>query len=221
VFLARTDGAVTVVTATGVATELNVGYLRDSNKADGEPVAGVATDRDSVLTVVDDHDVVAFIKHPVGKPRFQALRTQHKVTLAGGVTAEDQLILLSRQGDVWWQRGKKLITTRPNVKGSRLAKLSEVKQLVVIHPGEALYDQAGQPFKLKGIEAGETTHVKQVKQLFVLAERNLVLVEGTPKVLDRRAAAHLLRKRLATAIFPLPAEAAEPEQKRGRNNGRE
>jgi DNA gyrase/topoisomerase IV subunit A len=217
VFLARTAGTVTSITADGAAAELNVGYLRDSNKPEGEPVVGLATDRDRVLVVVDEHDMVACIAHPVGKAAFQALRTQHKVTLAGGVGADDQLLLLGKRGLLWWQRGKALATTRPNVKGGRLAKLSEITQLIVVRPGETLYDQAGQPFKLKGIAAGETTPVKRVKQLFVLAEQNVVLVEGTPKLLDRRATANLLRKRLATAVLPLPANGAEPsnDKKRG------
>lgn len=217
VFLTKTAGNIIVITTDGSAAQLNVGYLRDSNRPGSDGlIAGLATDQAQALIAVDDHDVVAMVTPPPDKVRFHTLRTQHPVTLAGGVGAEDRLILLSKHGDVWWQRGSKLAPKRPNIKGRHLPKLSEIKQLVVLRPNELLYDQAGQPFKLKGIESGETTHVKQVKRLFVLGERNLVLVEGTPKQLDRRAAANLLRKRLATAIFPLPPET----EGNGKSNGK-
>ena len=206
VFLSKTDGSVVVIAVDGSATQLNVGYLRDSNRSGDAMVAGTATDHDRAVVAIDDHDVVAVVTPPPGKLRFHTLRSQHPITLAAGVGAEDRLILLSKRGDVWWQHGIKLEPKRPNIKGRHIPKLAEIKQLLIQRPGEVLYDQGGQLFKLNGVEANETTHVKRVKRLFVLAESNLVLIEGTPKVLDRRATAHLLRKGLATAIIPLRPE---------------
>jgi hypothetical protein len=181
-----------------------VGYLRDSNRSgDSGTVAGVATDRDAVVVAIDDHDCVAMVTPPPGKVRFHTLRSSHPITTAAGVGAADRLVLLSKWGDVWWQRGDQLHPKRPNIKGRPLSKLSEIKQLLVVRPGETLYDQAGQQFTFKGVDAGQTTRVKKVKRLVALAETNLVLTESGPRLLDRRATVRALRNDIARAVLPL------------------
>jgi DNA gyrase/topoisomerase IV subunit A len=215
VFLTKTANNVIVITADGAAAQLNVGYLRDSNRGNGSKVAGVARDTDAAVVAIDEQDCVAMVTPPAGKAQFHTLRSQHPITMAAGVGADDRLVLLSRLGDVWWQRGAKLNPRRPNIKGKPLSKLSGIKQMLVVRPGETLYDQAGQLFTFKGVDPGETTRVKKVKRLVALAETNLILTEAGPKLLDRRATVRALRNDIARAVLPLrPEDVPESKEKK-------
>jgi len=102
----------------GRRAQLNVGYLRDSNRGNGSKVAGWPATPMLAWLAIADPDCVAMVTPRRANPVPPRAIPTSDSTIGPGVGAATRAVLLSRWGDVWWQRGAKLNPRRPNIKAN-------------------------------------------------------------------------------------------------------
>jgi DNA gyrase/topoisomerase IV subunit A len=197
-FVTRARSSVTVVYVNNNAESLQTSYF--SEHQGPKDIVGLVGDGSTILVAVDDTGKIVTLEHPPSKTSYNVMRGATQLTSAAGLSAGDSLLLLTDENTGTLLKYESLKGTRTFVKGMKVFPTREMDSDATVVRAVRVPAQGG----VYAADGSKLRGTFEAEGVFVLGQRNFVLVKGGKKdILDLSASRTLLKNGELEAAWPL------------------